>query len=127
MIVDDDAEMRTLLAEYFRRLGFEVAEKENGSAALQAVANDRFDCFILDVAMPEARVAPGDDAGLPLKEASDRFERQYVLRVLERTQWNVSRAARLLGVHRNTVLTKLAGWGVQRPGGTGAGDQALSL
>ena len=30
MIVDDDAEMRTLLAEYFRRLGFEVAEKENG-------------------------------------------------------------------------------------------------
>lgn len=53
MIVDDDAEMRTLLAEYFRRLGFEVAEKENGAAALQAVTNDRFDCFILDVAMPE--------------------------------------------------------------------------
>ena len=53
MIVDDDAEMRTLLAEYFRRLGFEVAEKENGQAALQAVGNDRFDCFILDVAMPE--------------------------------------------------------------------------
>src|SRR2546423_7602105 len=53
MIVDDDAEMRTLLAEYFRRLGFEVSEKENGPSALQAVTNDRFDCFILDVAMPE--------------------------------------------------------------------------
>lgn len=53
MIVDDDAEMRTLLAEYFRRLGFDVAEKENGPAALQAVASDHFDCFILDVAMPE--------------------------------------------------------------------------
>lgn len=53
MIVDDDAEMRTLLAEYFRRLGFEVTEKENGSAALQAATNNRFDCFILDVAMPE--------------------------------------------------------------------------
>src|SRR5438105_15591776 len=53
MIVDDDAEMRTLLAEYFRRLGFEVAEKENGPAALQTVTTDRFDCFILDVAMPE--------------------------------------------------------------------------
>ena len=51
--MDDDAEMRTLLAEYFRRLGFEVAEKENGQAALQTVANDRFDYFILDVAMPE--------------------------------------------------------------------------
>ncbi|HEV8588072.1 MAG TPA: response regulator transcription factor [Pyrinomonadaceae bacterium] len=53
MIVDDDAEMRTLLAEYFRRLGFEVAEKESGPAALQTVTNDHFDCFILDVAMPE--------------------------------------------------------------------------
>jgi len=27
----------------------------------------------------------------------------------------VSRAARLLGVHRNTVLAKLSGWGIQRP------------
>ncbi len=36
MIVDDDADMRTLLAEYFRRLGFEVTEKESGQAALQA-------------------------------------------------------------------------------------------
>lgn len=53
MIVDDDAEMRTLLAEYFRRLGFDVAEKESGLVALQAVTNERFDCFILDVAMPE--------------------------------------------------------------------------
>src|SRR5437588_4776347 len=53
MIVDDDAEMRTLLAEYFRRLGFEVAEKESGTVALQAATTERFDCFILDVAMPE--------------------------------------------------------------------------
>jgi two-component system alkaline phosphatase synthesis response regulator PhoP len=53
MIVDDDVEMRTLLAEYFRRLGFEVAEKESGIAALQTATTDQFDCFILDVAMPE--------------------------------------------------------------------------
>jgi DNA-binding response OmpR family regulator len=53
MIVDDDAEMRALLAEYFRRLGFEVAEKESAAAALQSVTTDTFDCFILDVSMPE--------------------------------------------------------------------------
>ena len=49
MIVDDQDEMRTLLAEYFRRLGFEVAEKEIGAAALQIVTTESFDCFILDV------------------------------------------------------------------------------
>ena len=53
MIVDDDVEMRTLLAEYFRRLGFDVSEKESGAAALQTVTTNTFDCFILDVSMPE--------------------------------------------------------------------------
>jgi DNA-binding NtrC family response regulator len=70
----------------------------------------------LDVAMPETVSLLARDT-LPLREACDEFERQYVVRALERTQWNVSRAARQLGVHRNTVLAKLAVWGVQRPGG----------
>ncbi len=80
----------------------------------------------LDVAMPETGRHLPEDAVLPLRDACDRFERQYVLRVLERAGWNVSRAARMLGVHRNTVLAKLSGWGVQRPAspegrGLGAG------
>jgi two-component system, OmpR family, alkaline phosphatase synthesis response regulator PhoP len=53
MIVDDNAEMRALLSAYFRRLGFEVTEKENGATALQTAGTERFDCFILDVSMPE--------------------------------------------------------------------------
>jgi len=69
----------------------------------------------LEVAMPETGARLTEDTELPLREACDQFERQYVLRVLERVHWNVSRAARLLGVHRNTVLTKLSVWGMQRP------------
>jgi len=69
----------------------------------------------LDVAMPESVSLRARDS-LPLREACDEFERQYVLRTLERSGWNVSRTARQLGVHRNTVLTKLALWGIQRPG-----------
>ena len=53
LIVDDDADMRTLLAEYFRRLGFAVEEKESGAAALEPALSGRFDCFIFDVSMPE--------------------------------------------------------------------------
>ena len=70
----------------------------------------------LDVAMPETGARLAEDTGLPLREACEQFERQYILRVLERVGWNVSRAARLLGVHRNTVLAKLSAWGIQRPG-----------
>src|SRR5256885_1939835 len=45
--------MRLLLAEYFRRLGYEVEEKESGAAAMEPALSGRFDCFILDVSMPE--------------------------------------------------------------------------
>ncbi len=52
LIVDDDASMRLLLAEYFRRLGYEVVEKETGAEALEPASSGRFDCFIFDVTMP---------------------------------------------------------------------------
>jgi transcriptional regulator of acetoin/glycerol metabolism len=38
------------------------------------------------------------------------------MRVLEGSHWTMSRAARLLRVHRNTILAKLSGWGLHRPG-----------
>jgi DNA-binding response OmpR family regulator len=53
LIVDDDSDMRLLLAEYFRRLGFDVEEKESAAAALEVAGSGRFDCFIFDVSMPE--------------------------------------------------------------------------
>ena len=52
LIVDDDADMRLLLAEYFRRLGFQVDERESGNAALQPATTGKYDCFIFDVSMP---------------------------------------------------------------------------
>jgi len=73
----------------------------------------------LDVAMPETGSRLAEDTGLPLAAARDQFERQYLLRVLDQVGWNVSRAARTLGVHRNTVLAKLSAWGVHRPGSDG--------
>lgn len=53
LIVDDEMEMRLLLAEYFRRLGFEVEERDNAKEAIEPATSGRFDCFIFDVTMPE--------------------------------------------------------------------------
>jgi len=52
LIADDDTDMRLLLAEYFRRLGFQVEERESGESALEPALAGKFDCFIFDVSMP---------------------------------------------------------------------------
>lgn len=52
LIVDDDTSMRLLLAGYFRRLGYEVEEKESATEALPLALGGNYDCFIFDVQMP---------------------------------------------------------------------------
>jgi two-component system response regulator AtoC len=72
----------------------------------------------LDLLLPEQR--PGQRAAtLPLHEAREEFERQIAARVLERVHWNVSEAARVLGVHRNSLKLKIARWGLHRPDAAG--------
>ncbi len=51
-------------------------------------------------------------AGLSLREARNHFERQYILNILEKVQWNQTEAARVLGLHRNTLLWKLQRLGI---------------
>jgi DNA-binding NtrC family response regulator len=72
----------------------------------------------LDLLLPDQR--PGQrPPGYSLNEATEEFERQIALRVLERVRWNVSEAARILGVQRSSLNMKLARWGVRRPEATG--------
>jgi DNA-binding NtrC family response regulator len=96
-----------------------VRELENiieRSVALAVRSVIGLDDLPLELAMNE--VVPGrsesDPTALTLKDARDRFEQAYVLRVLERENWNQSRAARSLGVHRNTLIARLAVWGFRR-------------
>jgi DNA-binding NtrC family response regulator len=58
---------------------------------------------------------PATDAGerWTLKEARESFERRYILRILEETGGNQSRAAQILGIHRNTLMAKLDELGIR--------------
>jgi DNA-binding NtrC family response regulator len=67
----------------------------------------------LDLLLPDPRSRIDGTDEVPLKEARDQFERQLVLQVLERVQWNRTQAARLLGMHRNSLKIKLEAWGIR--------------
>jgi len=69
-----------------------------------------------DVLLPDHRLRVKQAENLPLKTATDEFERQIVMRVLERVQWNRSEASRILGIHRNSLKMKLKRWGVDVSG-----------
>jgi DNA-binding NtrC family response regulator len=71
----------------------------------------------LDVLLPQQATRVRAAEALPLNEATDQFERQIVLRVLERVGWNLTEAGRILAIHRNSLRVKLARWGVRASGG----------
>jgi DNA-binding NtrC family response regulator len=60
---------------------------------------------------PPPVVAPVDDDPPSLPEV----ERQLVLRTLERTDWNVTKSARLLGLSRDMLRYRIEKLGLERP------------
>jgi two-component system phosphate regulon response regulator OmpR len=52
LLVDDEPELRALLAEYFGRNGFEVVQAESAAAARARVAERVPDVAVLDINMP---------------------------------------------------------------------------
>ena len=47
------------------------------------------------------------ERGILFEEAISEFEKRFIKRVLDRTNGNQSRAAQMLGIHRNTLSRKI--------------------
>ena len=52
LVVEDDAEMRSLLKDFFEEDGFEIDSVSNGSEAFRKIAREPFDLIITDIRMP---------------------------------------------------------------------------
>ncbi len=57
-------------------------------------------------------LTPEIPANLPLKEAREAFEKQYIISRLREFAGNVSRTAEALGVERKNLYRKLAAYGI---------------
>ena len=47
------------------------------------------------------------ERGILFDEAVEEFEKRFIKRVLDRANGNQSRAAQVLGIHRNTLSRKI--------------------
>ncbi|MDA2926533.1 helix-turn-helix domain-containing protein, partial [Acidobacteria bacterium AH-259-G07] len=55
--------------------------------------------------------------GIYWSEATSQFEKLFILRVLQQTNGNLSRAAETMGIHRNTLSKKIREYEIQRKRG----------
>src|SRR5688572_30809023 len=73
------------------------------------------DLLFLEQSAGAVAVAAGDSAvapAMPLHDARDDFERQYILRALAAHHGNISRTAEALGVERSNLYRKMRSFGI---------------
>ena len=69
---------------------------------------ERADAFLFDVRLPTR------GRGRACKRARESAERDHILRALEEANWNVSGAARALGMERTNLHKRIRALGLSR-------------
>jgi len=64
----------------------------------------------------ERLIAQMVDSGMFFSDAVSEFEKRYIRKVLEDSNGNQSRAAKTLGIHRNTLSRKVEEYKLDRDG-----------
>jgi DNA-binding NtrC family response regulator len=54
------------------------------------------------------------DKGIRFEEAQREFERTFISRALTKTNYNVCKAAKMTGLHRNTLSRKMAAYRIRK-------------
>lgn len=110
----DDLPEETRLSRQMRlRLAGSTGEVASGAPAKEA-ARDEDDEDDLQPAPPRE---PGARASL--RDYRDAAERKYILETLREADWNISRAAVLLGVERTNLHKKMRALAIRREDGSG--------
>jgi len=54
------------------------------------------------------------DRGIRFEEAQKEFEKVFITRALSKTNFNVCKAARMTGLHRNTLSRKISSYKIKK-------------
>jgi DNA-binding NtrC family response regulator len=88
-----------------------IRELENMIERLVVLGSDgqriSYEDLPVEILLDSSLTAETPPLGDGLLQARDNFERQYIIKALKKAEWNQSEAARILKIHRNTLIQKM--------------------
>ncbi len=116
IVADGDPERRAALVRLLRHAGHEAVPVEDGAMAREALAEAGPDYVVIDLSLPGLDVWALKSALDPEQpsdpETLEEVEQRHLAAALQHTNGNRSRAAKILGISRSTLLAKIRRYGL---------------
>ena len=115
LIADDEIKAKELLAKLFQQEGYSFSDDAGGQNIVRLVKKD----CIRDLAFIKDKVIELEDSlfnekkGVLYKSVLEAIEKPLIEQTLERTEGNQLKAARILGINRNTMRAKIKKLGIK--------------
>lgn len=115
LIADDEIKAKEMLAKLFQQEGYSFSDDAGGQNIVRLVKKD----CIRDLAFIKDKVIELEDSlfnekkGVLYKSVLEAIEKPLIEQTLERTEGNQLKAARILGINRNTMRAKIKKLGIK--------------
>lgn len=97
LVIEDNADIRTLIRYMLKTEGYEVCEAENGALGVQAYRDDPADLVLLDMFMPEM---DGFEAMRELRQIDPKVRIVAMTGGGSRNNMNILKSALLMGADK---------------------------
>jgi len=114
MITDDETKAKEALTKMLKEQGYEFSDESSTENTIRLVKKDS----IRDLAFIKDKVVEFEDSlfdekkGVLYKSVVEAIEKPLIEHTLERTEGNQLKAARILGINRNTMRVKIKKLGI---------------
>lgn len=115
LITDDELKAKEALAKMLAQEGYAFSESESADNVIRFIKKDciRDIAFIKDKVIELESTLFDKKRGVLYKTVLEAVEKPLIEQALERTEGNQLKAARILGLNRNTLRTKIKKLGIK--------------
>jgi len=115
LIVENELKAKEALAKLLAQEGYTFSGSSDGEEAIRIIKKDciRDLAFIKDKVIELENSLFNEKKGVLYKSVLEEIEKPLIEQTLERCEGNQLKAARILGINRNTMRSKMKKLGIQ--------------